>query len=210
MVKDNLETRNITVGDRQYSYNRPIQSRQIPLKATSNRGFIPSLKPHLKGLILEYESQLERDFLLLLDHDPNCIDLQPQPVAIQYTSPTGNTVELFPDCWAIFSDGREFLFEVKSGHRLSKLMEDEDWRQKVKIIQAFCTKLHWTYQIVTERKIHCVRLNNIKDTLAAAKHFSPTQFRKDIGKFESSLGRLLASPLEFRNLARTVNTRQRS
>jgi hypothetical protein len=46
------------------------QARKIPLKSVSNRGFMPSLKTHLHGRILSYESLLEHDFLLLLDHDP--------------------------------------------------------------------------------------------------------------------------------------------
>ncbi|MFX1293599.1 MAG: hypothetical protein ACFFD2_01885 [Promethearchaeota archaeon] len=64
-----------------YTYLRPSHAREIPLKAKSNRSFMPSLKSHIerlilsKKLILEYESQLEHDFLLLLDQDPNCIDL---------------------------------------------------------------------------------------------------------------------------------------
>ena len=95
MAMENLEKRIVNVGGIQFTYYRPSQSRRIPLKSTSNRGFMPSLKPHLKGLILEYESQLERDLLLLLDHDPCCIDLQSQPIAIPYTTPTGKIVLVF-------------------------------------------------------------------------------------------------------------------
>jgi hypothetical protein len=65
-------------------YYKPSQVRKIPLKQGSIRGYIPSLKPNLKGAVLNYESQLERDFLYLLDHDPNCIDLQTQPCHVFY------------------------------------------------------------------------------------------------------------------------------
>ena len=61
------------------TYYKPSQVREIPLKQRSVRGYIPSLKPNMKGNVLNYESQLERDFLYLLDHDPNCIDIQIQP-----------------------------------------------------------------------------------------------------------------------------------
>ena len=161
-----------------YAYYRPIQARKIPLKYRSNRGFMPSLKPYLNNLVLEYESVLERDFLILLDHDPNCVDLQPQPVAIPYTTVKGKEVILYPDCWAYFINGREFLFEIKSEHEYSKLIEDENWNLRIKAIQEYCKKKGWTYQVITELKINCVRLNIIKDLIIGAKHYSPTKINK--------------------------------
>ncbi len=205
-MRENFERRVVNVGNKQYSYFRPLQSRRIPLKATSNRGYMPSLKPHLKGLILEYESQLERDFYLLLDHDPNCIDIQPQPVAIPYTTESGREEKLYPDCWAIFADGREFLFEIKTAHKYRKLQEEEKWGLKVNAIQAFCGGLHWVYQVMTEQQIHCVRLNNIKDLLAAAKHFCPHKIREDVGKFESNLKKVLTCPVEFHELVQSLGS----
>ena len=93
----------LLVGNTHVNYTRPSQVREIPLSSRSNRGFIPSLNPHRKGLILDYESVLEHDFLLLLDHDPNCYDLQPQPFEITYRTKTGRDAKVFPDCWAIFT-----------------------------------------------------------------------------------------------------------
>ncbi len=44
------------IGDKLFSYYRPSQSRKIPLKTLSNRGFMPSLKSHLNNVVLEYEA----------------------------------------------------------------------------------------------------------------------------------------------------------
>ena len=43
--------------------------RSIPPKTRGNRGFFPSKK--VPNGIVEYESQIERDFYLLLDHNLN-------------------------------------------------------------------------------------------------------------------------------------------
>lgn len=135
------------VGGKEILYNRPSKSREIPLKSTSNRGFMPSLKPKLKGFIWEYESQLEHDFLLLLDHDPNCIDLQTQPCVIPYTTISGLTKEITPDIWAIFSDGRQFLFEVKPENQYQKMVKDENWKYKMKAIQEYCNRIYGIIKI---------------------------------------------------------------
>ena len=76
---------------------RPLKSRDIKYTTRSDRGYIPSLKEYNKTTynmlidhltvnknILEYESWLEHDFYLLLDHDPHCIDIQTQPVELKY------------------------------------------------------------------------------------------------------------------------------
>ena len=187
-----------------YAYYRPIQARKIPLKYRSNRGFMPSLKPHLNNLVLEYESVLERDFLILLDQDPNCVDLQPQPVAIPYTTVKGKEVILYPDCWAYFTNGREFLFEIKSEHEYSKLIEDENWNLRIKAIQEYCKKKGWTYQVITELKINCVRLNIIKDLIIGAKHYSPTKINKKIGSFYLHIEKFLESPKKFQMLPKLL------
>lgn len=128
---ETLTKKSFRAGNKEMVYFRPSQARKIPFKATSNREFIPSLKTHLKGLILEYESQLERDFLYLLDHDPNCFDLQPQPAKISYINRKCKKITIFPDCWAIFTNEREFLFEIKSEAQLKKLLEDENWELRL-------------------------------------------------------------------------------
>jgi TnsA-like endonuclease N terminal len=131
----------ISEDGKEITYYKPSQVRDVPLKQASIRGYIPSLKPHLKGNIWNYESQLERDFLYLLDHDPNCIDLQTQPCNVAYTTKNGRNVKATPDIWAIFRDGRQFLFEVKPENKLKILAEDENWHLKTQAIIHHCKDL---------------------------------------------------------------------
>ena len=39
-----------------------------------------------------------------------------------------------PDVWAIFQDGRQYLFEVKPEKKLRDLEKDENWQLKTKAI----------------------------------------------------------------------------
>lgn len=152
-----------TLNGKRHTYIRPSQARDIPMKSGSNRGYMPSQKDHLerelgRKVVLESESLLEHDNLLLLDQDGHCIDLQPQPVELEYTSASGNVVKFYPDCWAIFDDGREFLFDVKRDAEWQKKLGEEKWKLRQEATREFCKKVGWTYQIVTEKKIRCVRL----------------------------------------------------
>lgn len=200
-MEEVMSKKSIRLGNKSITYYRPSAARTIPLKRFSNRGVMPSLKPHLKGVVLEYESVLERDFLLLLDHDPNCIDLQTQPIELTYITKTGKEARIYPDCWAIFKNEKQVLFDVKPESQYRKLTKTPNWNLRIKAIQKFCKKMGWVYQVTTEKKIHCLRLNNIKDLILAAKHYSPAKIIKEMGKFDSNLKRILEeSPKIFKEL----------
>ncbi|MHA2283948.1 MAG: TnsA endonuclease N-terminal domain-containing protein [Promethearchaeota archaeon] len=186
---------------------RPLQTRTIPLTTTSNRGFIPSLKRGCEGQVWEYESQLEHDFLLLLDYDPNCLDLQPQPIEFVYKTVSGNLVKFYPDIWAVFTDWKEYLFEVKTESHLAKLQQDENWKRKLAVILDECRKRGWIFQIITEKRIRCPRLTNIKQTLTAAKHYSLANLKHE--KQEKNILKNLRKLLEknkfnLRELSRSL------
>jgi len=58
---------------------------------------------------------------------------------------------------------------------------------------------------MTEKKIRCVRLNNIKDLLASAKHYAPVNIKKNIGQFDMHLKKFLKeSPQKFNLLVRLM------
>jgi len=71
------------------------------------------------------------------------------------------------------------------------LQEDDNWGLKIDAIEDYCKKRGWKYQVMTETKIHCVRLNNIKDCLTAAKHYAPSNLKKEIGNFNFNLTKFL-------------------
>ncbi|MHA2299234.1 MAG: hypothetical protein ACXADA_24655 [Candidatus Hodarchaeales archaeon] len=137
------------VNGKAFRIDRPLQVREIPLKATSERGFLPSLKQRsyvvddsgkpLEQLILDYESPLEHDFFCLLDHDPNCLDLQPQPIELYYEATNKKDYSFYPDAWALFIENGNlvhYLFEIKPESNLTKLAKDKNWQRKLTVIQA--------------------------------------------------------------------------
>lgn len=58
--------------------------RSIPVKQRGYRGYFPSTK--VKKGIVEYDSQIERDFFLLLDHAEDVVTYQHQPVKIKFVN----------------------------------------------------------------------------------------------------------------------------
>ncbi len=63
--------------------------RSIPPKTEGNRGLFPSSK--VPAGTVEYESQIERDLFLQLEHAPTVKRFQHQPVTIQYKDKKGKT-----------------------------------------------------------------------------------------------------------------------
>jgi len=189
---------NFNYEGKKFDYFRPSQVRDVPLKYRSIRGYFPSLKTyrypqfkHLKELVLNNESQLERDFIYLLDHDPNCLDLQTQPCSIQYVTVNGREAKLYPDVWALFSNGDQILFEVKPEEKLRKLTKDKNWSKRIEVIRKYCDERGWIYQFITEKRIKCVRLDNIKDLLVSAKHYAPSKIDSNLNNFISTLENVL-------------------
>lgn len=176
----------------------------------SNRGFMPSLKCKYRFhriVILEYESELEHDFLLILDQDPKCLDIQTQPVEITYRRVDGKEVTVVPDIWVLFDNGEEYLIEVKPESQLQKLIEDPNWAKRVEAIHEYCKKRNWKYLIVTDRKIKCARLNTIKNFSMAAKHFAPAMINIDIKDFDKVLKEILQiAPCSFSQLVTHLST----
>ncbi|MCY3410935.1 MAG: DDE-type integrase/transposase/recombinase [Candidatus Heimdallarchaeota archaeon] len=165
--------------------DRPNKAREIPLTTSSNRGFMPSLKArNLDGngnkRIWEYESLLEHDFLLMLDHDPNCLDLQTQPIEFVYSTKSKNSTKFYPDIWAVFKDGKEFLFEVKTEKQWQEMQNDCNWKLKFEEIKKECSKRNWNYMVVTEKKIRNQRLENLKHLITSAKHSIIDQTNDDL------------------------------
>lgn len=85
----------------------------------SGRGFrmrIPSMK---LGRMVECESMLEGDVVLLLEYSPGVLSYQEQPALINYSD--GEKIRAyFPDFEALLSDGSLVHLEIKPSTKLSK------------------------------------------------------------------------------------------
>ncbi len=151
----------------------PSQVRQIPLKASSYRGEMVTTKLHLREestVSFAYESGLERDLYICLDHDYYCYDLQPQPAEVIWTDKEGKERKAYPDCWAAFITGKQILFQVKPFEKLQELESDDIWQQQINAINKFCQEKGWELKIVDERHIRTPRLTNIIQLRGAAQH----------------------------------------
>lgn len=170
-----------------HKYKRPEQIRDIPLKYSCYRGMVLSTKHHLRKnekIAFSYESTLERDFYLLLDHDFNCFDFQPQPVAINWIDDNGNEHTAYPDCWAIFYPRKQYLFQIKYIKDIIKLENDPLWHQELKAIKKYCKKHGWEFMIIHEGYVRNTRLTNVnlfRDvTLHPPNHKTIEKVRKSI------------------------------
>lgn len=134
--------------------------RKISAGYCNLTGKMPSKK--IKRMI-ESESSLERDFLLLLEHDETVIDYEEQPIKIEF-----NQYSYVPDVLTKYDDGRCILYEVKYREDLS-----HNWlklKPKFKAAIALCKKKEWRFKIITETEIRTPFLKNLE----FLSHFSRT------------------------------------
>lgn len=211
-----FETRTIKMNGKSLILKKPKLTRKIDLTSRSNRGLLPSLKE--PNNIINYESQLEHDFYLLLDHDPHCLEIISQPrLNWTYNPVRGSTEEIIPDTWALFKTGQIYIFEIKTESQLKKLTsgfleeklkspnikernihrERKNWQLKQQAIRMYCRDFGYKYMIFTEKRIRSPRLDNIKDLLKDGKHWPIEKIRLFNPKFVSpkklftNIGRIL-------------------
>ena len=163
-------------------------ARKIPPSSRSNTGYVPSGK--VSCGFASYESRLERDFYLLLNHDPSISQFQPQPETILWTNPERNQTRKYtPDVLVITALGKRFLFEIKmeSNVRTNFL----EYRSKWMAADVTAKKRGWKFGIVTEKMIRTPRLQNVWFCLGSSRAFQP-----DV---RSAVGKLLCFVKEFRD-----------
>lgn len=193
-----------------FSYIRPSPAREIPLKASSYRGEIVTTKLHLKKDTsidsFSYESGLERDLYICLDHDYYCCDLQPQPAEVVWTDMGGKERKAYPDCWAAFRTGKQILFQVKPFDKLQELESDDIWQQEISAINKFCQEKGWELKIVDERHIRTPRLTNVILLRGAAQHSPKTSLIEQVKEALPSLYRK-GIGITFSDLVKQVKER---
>ena len=148
-----------------------IPAREITAKEEGNRGIFPSSK--VSRGIAEYESCLERDFLLLCSHDPSVRKFQHQPVAIHYKDKQGKERKYTPDVYVEYVNGASALYEIKYGEEVAQ--------NRVKYLERWNQATVWgsergiSFSVITEREIRTPRWENVWFTLGASKCVSNDQ-----------------------------------
>lgn len=155
----------------------------MPVRKVSNRGGniigrFPSLK--LKRMV-DYESLIERDFLYLLDFEPEVTWFMEQPLTITYTD-QAKTRTYTPD-FHIISNSRNILVECKPQQFVGKASN----QLKFATAEQWCFARGWTFQIVTDEQLHAnYRLRNIRYLTQFARYNIALEIKNRIHTFLST------------------------
>ena len=137
-------------------------------------GKTPSNK--LKQMI-PWESQLERDYVALLEADPEVTYICSQPFHIEYTRDR-KRLSYTPDYWVERRNKRGTVVEVKPSCFVDK------FRELFEAVQIECAAKGWDFIVVTEQEIHRQpRLNNAKLLCRYSWNEIPNEVGILIGQF---------------------------
>ena len=114
-----------------------------------------------------FESSLERDFLLLLDFDPDVEFYEEQPLTITYADDRGRRRTYTPDVFVRYrldpcqaQPTPPLLCEVK--YRDDLRQHWTDYRPKFRAAGRYARQQGWRFRLVTERFIRTPYLENVK------------------------------------------------
>lgn len=117
-------------------------------------GKFPSLK---MGRLICWESQIERDYIYLLEFDPAVISYAEQPLRVSYHL-DGKERHYTPDFLVKRTD-KSLIVEVKQEDEAQK----EENQHLFQIISAICARNNYEFVLVTDSMIRVQpRLDNIK------------------------------------------------
>ncbi|MDR9748544.1 TnsA endonuclease N-terminal domain-containing protein [Paenibacillus taichungensis] len=122
-----------------------IPARKIKAKVKGYRGKEPFFS---SGLMIHWDSFLERDYIRLADFDQDVHELYHQPLCIHYMQ-NGKRLRYFPDFKVILKNGKTLIVEVKP----FELLDDPKNQIKFEVGRRYCEEKGWLYQVFTEREI---------------------------------------------------------
>ena len=116
-----------------------------------------------EGGVLNFESSLERDWLMVLDFSTDVIAVREQPFTITYEW-EGGTRKYTPDMLAehVTKSGvpAVVIYEVKYHDELRTKWDE--LKPRFKALMTYCRSRGWRFKIVTERQIRTPFLQNAK------------------------------------------------
>lgn len=132
--------------------------RRVPKHAPSLTGLVPNTRT---SVMTAFESSLERDFLLLLDFDPDVEFYEEQPVRIVYQDDHGRCRTYTPDVFVRYrTAAKPLLGEVK--YRDDLRQHWTVYRPKFRAAQRYARQQGWRFRLVTERHVRTPYLENAK------------------------------------------------
>jgi hypothetical protein len=138
--------------------------RIVPKNYRNLTGLVPNSRTQT---MTAFESTLERDFLLLLDFDPDVEYYEEQPCKITYHDETGQRRTYTPDVFVRYRTARgevggstPHLCEVK--YRDDLRQHWTAYRPKFRAAQRYARQQGWQFRVVTERHVRTPYLENVK------------------------------------------------
>lgn len=146
--------------------------RKIGPKSSSLSGKFVSRKQGNKTI--QFESSLERDFILLCEFDNRIIQYIDQPVKIKYIDSKGKKRFYTPDFYLKFSDSSKFseIIEIKYSDDLNNNFHL--YKEKFNQATLFCKNNSLNFRVLTEKNIRIgqeLYLKNIKFLLNYREFF---------------------------------------
>ena len=138
--------------------------RTVPKNYRSLTGLVPNTRTQSMAA---FESSLERDFLLLLDFDPDVEFFEEQPVKIVYHDAKGRRRTYTPDVLVRYRNHssqakhtKSLLCEVK--YRDDLRQHWAEYRPKFRAAGRYARQQGWRFRVVTERRVRTPYLENVK------------------------------------------------
>ncbi|WP_159602394.1 TnsA endonuclease N-terminal domain-containing protein [Hydrogenophaga sp. PBL-H3] len=111
------------------------------------RGKFPSKK---LGKIVEWESLIERDAILMMEYHPAVLRYQEQPSEETYYDASGNARRCYPDFSCDLASGKTILLEIKSAKELD---HDKKMQRKLGQIALSFARQGRPYRVLTDKEI---------------------------------------------------------
>ena len=117
----------------------PIRSPQ----STEKSRHIPvQVHCHVTGTTLRLESGLEYDLLLMLERDPRCVWMVPQPARLGIKAGSGRRTTHTPDLLAMKASGHVTIWNARSVER-----QDDKFRAQSDATAVACRDVGWGYKV---------------------------------------------------------------
>lgn len=131
----------------------------MPVRKVANHGHniigrFPSLK---LDRMVDFESLIERDFIYLLDFDPDVVSFTEQPLTIEYEH-EGKVRSYTPD-FHVIKNGQNWLVECKP----QQMLRTGPNQRKFAAGQTWCAARGWQFEVITDEQIRQgYRLDNVR------------------------------------------------
>jgi hypothetical protein len=138
-------------------------------------GRFPSLK---LDRMVDFESLIERDFIYLLDFEPEVSWFAEQPLTIEYQH-EGERRAYTPD-FRVIRNEQNVLVECKPEQRVN----EPNNQRKFAAGKTYCATKGWLFQVVTDEQLRCgYRLRNVQLLTQFARYDIAPQFKQRIRDF---------------------------